>query len=233
MLAATAIAGLGVFGGVFGAWTRREGAPGRSTVSGAAARDYAQETDEALLARSAGGDRLAFDHLAGRHLERAYRIALRIVGSAAEAEDVAQEAMVRVWENAARFDPTRAKFSTWCYRIIVNLALSQRRRPTALVLDAALEVADPGDDAEALIARREAQAGVVAALDAMPERQRAALVLVYYEEMSAVDAAEVLDVSTRALEGLLRRGRQFIRERLASAAIPDMGASTEETGERT
>jgi RNA polymerase sigma-70 factor (ECF subfamily) len=206
-------------------------------VSGSAARDYAGESDEALLARSAAGDRVAFDHLAGRHLERAYRIALRIVGSTAEAEDVAQEAMVRVWENAARFDPTRAKFSTWCYRIIVNLALSQRRRPTTLVLDAALEVADPGEDAEARIAAREAQADVVAALDAMPERQRAALVLVYYEEMSAADAAEVLDISTRALEGLLRRGRQFIRERLArepaGSGAAGGPADEEQTGERS
>jgi RNA polymerase sigma-70 factor (ECF subfamily) len=224
MLATGAIAGLGAFGA---AWARRADTPmvsGRPAETG----DQAEESDETLLARSAGGDRTSFDRLAGRHLERAYRIALRIVGSTAEAEDVAQEAMVRVWENAARFDPTRAKFSTWCYRIIVNLALSQRRRPTALALDAALEVADPADDAETRIAAHEAQAGVIAALDAMPDRQRAALVLVYYEEMSAADAAEVLEISTRALEGLLRRGRQFIRERLESTER----GRTEETGER-
>src|SRR5262245_29255505 len=114
MLAASAIAGLGAFGA---AWTRvtpRQAAgerpAGRPVVSQGAAEAGAEEGDEALLARSAGGDRTAFDRLAGRHLDRAYRIALRIVGSAAEAEDVAQEAMVRVWENAARFDPTRAKF---------------------------------------------------------------------------------------------------------------------------
>ena len=231
MQAATAIAGLGAFDA---AWTRGVATPGTRHVSVVSARDDAEESDEALLARSAGGDRTAFDRLAGRHLERAYRIALRIVGSSAEAEDIAQEAMVRVWENAARFDPARARFSTWCYRIIVNLALSQRRRPATLVLDAARDVADPAADAEAGIAAREAQAGVVAALDAMPTRQRAALVLVYYEDMSAADAAEVLEISTRALEGLLRRGRHFIRERLESAGGEGAGGSLAgEKGERS
>lgn len=225
MVAAT-IAGVGAgFGAFGGARARGEAVRGQARVT--AGEAHAEESDEALLARSAGGDRLAFDALAGRHLERAYRIALRIVGSAAEAEDVAQEAMVRVWESAARFDPSRARFSTWCYRIIVNLAVSQQRRPATLALDAALEIADPADDAETRIATREAQAGLVAALDAMPARQRAALVLVYYEEMSAADAAEVLEISPRALEGLLRRGRQFIRERLAEA---DGGTGTVREG---
>ncbi len=220
MVAAT-IAGLGAFG-VARPWARREPARAQAPVSGPM---DAQESDEALLARSAGGDRQAFDVLAGRHLERTFRIALRIVGSAAEAQDVAQEAMVRVWENAAHFEPARARFSTWCYRIIVNLALSQQRRPATLALDVALDVADPADDAETRIATRETQASVAAALDAMPARQRAALVLVYYEEMSAADAAEVLEISTRALEGLLRRGRQFIREHLVST--DDRGGARE------
>ena len=74
------------------------------------------------------GDRAAFNELVGRHGERALRLALRVLGDAAEAEEVAQEAFLRAWQAAAGFDPARARFTTWLHRIVLNLAIDRTRR---------------------------------------------------------------------------------------------------------
>ena len=177
--------------------------------------DASDVADEELLARSAAGDRLAFDRLAARHLQRIYRIAYRLLGHAADAEEVTQDALVRVWQHADRFDPHRARFSTWCYRIVVNLALSLKRRPVPEPIEAAADLADSAADPETTAAARERRRALDAALAALPDRQRAALALVYDEELSGEEAAAILEIGPRALEGLLRRGRQSLREWLA------------------
>ncbi|SUE63055.1 sigma-70 family RNA polymerase sigma factor [Roseomonas gilardii] len=92
-------------------------------------RDRGTATDETLIAWAAAGDRLAFDHLCTRQLPLLYSAALRVTGRPAEAEEVAQEAMLRAWRDAGRFDPRKAKLSTWLYRIAVNLAIDRARRP--------------------------------------------------------------------------------------------------------
>lgn len=177
--------------------------------------DAPDAADEELLARSAAGDRLAFDRLAARHLARIYRIAYRLLGHAADAEEVTQEALVRVWQHADRFDRHRAKFSTWCYRIVVNLALTLKRRPAPEPIEAASELADTAADPEIAAEDRERRHALERALQNLPDRQRAALALVYDEELSGEEAAVILEISPRALEGLLRRGRQSLREWLA------------------
>ena len=174
-------------------------------------------SDPALMALAGGGDRAAFNLLVGRHGERALRVALRILGDAAEAEEVAQEAFLRAWQAAAGFDPARARFTTWLHRIVVNLAIDRTRRragaPSA-GLDAAAELADPRPWPDADAEAAEARAALAAALEALPARQRAAIALAYEQELSGADAAAALEVSERALEGLLRRARQFLRSRL-------------------
>ena len=174
-------------------------------------------SDPALMALAGGGDRAAFNLLVGRHGERALRVALRILGDAAEAEEVAQEAFLRAWQAAAGFDPARARFTTWLHRIVVNLAIDRTRRrggaaPVGLQAAAVLAAPRPWPDADAEAA--EARAALAAALEALPARQRAAIALAYEQELSGADAAAALEVSERALEGLLRRARQFLRSRL-------------------
>jgi RNA polymerase sigma-70 factor (ECF subfamily) len=174
-------------------------------------------SDAALMALAGRGDRAAFNLLVGRHGERALRIALRILGDAAEAEEVAQEAFLRAWQAAAGFDPARARFTTWLHRIVVNQAIDRTRRragaPSA-GLEAASALADPRPGPEADAEAAEARAALAAALGALPPRQRAAIALAYEQELSGAEAAAALDVSERALEGLLRRARQFLRSRL-------------------
>ncbi|ONG58277.1 hypothetical protein BKE38_03220 [Pseudoroseomonas deserti] len=184
------------------------------------ARDHAAATDEALIAWSAGGDRPAFNALAARHLPRLHALAQRITGSAAEAEEIAQEALLRAWQQAARFDPGRARFGTWLYRIAANLAIdAARRRPAAAMLavhDLADSLADPGLTPEDSLALRQQDAALQAALAALPERQRAALALAHDQGLSGAEAAAILDTSERAVEGLLHRARRFLAARLAA-----------------
>src|SRR3954452_24336785 len=110
--------------------------------------------DHDLMARAAKGDERAFRTLAQRHAGAALRLARRILGNEAAAEDVVQDALLRVWINAPRWRPAAA-FRTWLYRIIVNLCLNARRRAPDLPLDAAAEVADAAPAAEERLRLRE------------------------------------------------------------------------------
>lgn len=174
--------------------------------------------DAVLMRRAAEGDRAAFGLLVERHGERALRVALRVLGDAAEAEEVAQEAFLRAWQAAASFDPDRAQFTTWLHRITLNLAIDRTRRrgsaPAAAeaVLSA---LADPAPGPEAATAAAQERAALAAALAQLPARQRAAIALAYEEGLSGADAAAALDVSERALEGLLRRARLMLRRILS------------------
>lgn len=176
--------------------------------------------DDALLARVALGDQAAFRLLAERHVKRALAIAQRTLGNAADAEEVVQEAMLKVWTHAGEWHPRGARFSTWLYRVVVNLALDRVRRPRAAAGGEAMDhVADPapgpGDHAEGAEIRR----AINAALGEMPERQRMAVVLCYFEDLSCAEAARVMDVSVSTMESLLVRGRRSLRGKLTAAGL--------------
>jgi RNA polymerase sigma-70 factor, ECF subfamily len=171
------------------------------------------DSDEALMARVAKGDQGAFRLLARRHLPAMVGLARRILGNAAEAEDVAQEAMLRVWTHAPRWQPLAA-FKTWLTRVVVNLCLDRKRRAAWVDLEAAGEIVDPslaaGEQAEA----DERERLLAAAIANLPARQRMAIVLTYSEGMSNAQVADVLDTSVSAVETLLMRGKQNLRRAL-------------------
>ncbi|HYZ61176.1 MAG TPA: sigma-70 family RNA polymerase sigma factor [Acetobacteraceae bacterium] len=162
------------------------------------------------MARSAAGDRQAFDLLAGRYMLRLRRSALRVLGDPAAAEDAAQDTLLRAWMRAASYDPKQASVSTWLHRIAVNAAIDRVRatRPTIDVPETLLDPAIPADLAIAGQQRRQILAEAIASL---PDRQRQAITLTYEEGWSGQEAARALSVSTRALEGLLHRGRKLVR----------------------
>jgi RNA polymerase sigma-70 factor (ECF subfamily) len=172
--------------------------------------------DHSLMAEVADGNERAFRTLAGRHLDWALRLAGRLTGNAADAEDVVQEAMLRVWVNASRWRPD-AGFRTWFYRVVVNLALDWRRRKPFRPLSDAGDPVDPAPDPQAALSRGQTDKLVTAAIAELPERQRVAVVLTYHEELSNAEVAALLDVSVGAVEGLLVRARQALRERLVPA----------------
>jgi|SRR6187401_393496 RNA polymerase sigma-70 factor (ECF subfamily) len=166
--------------------------------------------DHDLMARAAKGDERAFRTLAERHAGAALRLARRILGNEAAAEDAVQDALLRVWINAPRWRP-EAAFRTWLYRIVVNLCLNAKRRTPDLSLDAAEQVADPGTAADEQLRLRERDRQLAGAIMALPERQRAALVLTYQEGLSNADVAQVLDTSVSGVETLLVRARRALR----------------------
>lgn len=174
------------------------------------ARDDAQ-----LMSRIATGDQRALQSLMQRHLGRTVRLATRVLGSTAAAEDVAQEAFIRVWKHAAQWeDPEEAgaKFSTWLYRIVLNLCIDEKRKRTFGNIDDVPEQMDATPGADARMAQQEQSARVHAALATLPERQRTAFVLCFYEDFSNREAADMLGISVKALESLLVRARKMLRD---------------------
>jgi RNA polymerase sigma-70 factor, ECF subfamily len=181
------------------------------------ARDYGRTPDAELLSWSAAGDRRAFDEIVSRHGLFALRVALRLIPDAPTAEDVVQEAMLRAWSQAKNFDPQRARFTTWLYRIVVNLCIDQRRRQRPEPMPENYEVADAAAGAHEMIEMSEEEATLIRALKDLPVRQRAAIALVYDEGLSGAEAARMLGLSAKAVERLLARGRAFLHTRLRPA----------------
>lgn len=170
--------------------------------------------DAELLARSASGDRRAFDTIVARYGPLALRLAARIAPDRHSAEDVAQEAMVRIWHRAADFDARRARFTTWLYRIVVNLCIDLRRRPRPVPLPDDFDTADPAAGADQALEHAERRAGLARAMKELTPGQRAALTLVYDEGLSGAEAAAALGVTAKAVERLLSRARAQLRARL-------------------
>jgi RNA polymerase sigma-70 factor (ECF subfamily) len=171
------------------------------------------DSDEALMARVARGDQPAFRALAGRHGPGMVGIARRILGNAADAEDVVQEAMLRVWTHAPRWQPLAA-FKTWLTRVVVNLCLDRKRRAPWVELEAAGEIADPSPGAAEQTEADERERFLQRAIEDLPDRQRAAIVLTYAEGLSNAQVADILDTSVSAVETLLVRGKQNLRRAL-------------------
>jgi RNA polymerase sigma-70 factor (ECF subfamily) len=172
------------------------------------------DSDEALMARVARGDEPAYRQLARRHLPVAVALARRILGNSADAEDVAQDALLRVWIHAPRWQPL-ALFRTWFRRVVVNLCLDRKRRVPWVDLEAAGELADPAADASEQFEHSERDRQVQSAIAELPARQRTAIVLTYGEGLSNAEVADALDTSVSAVETLLVRGKQNLRRALA------------------
>jgi len=148
--------------------------------------------------------------LTDRMLPRALSVATRVLGDRAEAEDVAQEAMLRLWRIAPDWQTGQAKVSTWLYRVTMNLCidLQRKRRGGTVALDDAPDPADHAPSAaEQLVAKARSDA-LQDALAQLPDRQRQAVVLRHLEELANPEIAEILGVSVEAVESLVARGKR-------------------------
>jgi len=172
-----------------------------------------EESDESLMLRIARGDERAFRLLAPRYAARAAGFARRVCGNSADAEEIVQEAFLRVWVNAPRWRP-EAAFRTWFYRIVFNLALNKKRRAPFAPLEAAGDPPDSAPRSDEVMVQRERDRRIASAIAELPARQRSAIALTYGDGLSNADAAAVLGTSVSALETLLVRARRALRTKL-------------------
>ncbi|WP_097080787.1 RNA polymerase sigma factor [Rhodobacter sp. JA431] len=172
-------------------------------------------SDEALLVLYGNGDGAAARALVARLGPVAFRVAFRMLGDRTEAEDLAQEAMLRLWKIASEWRTGEAKVSTWIYRVTTNLATDRLRRRRGVGLDEAPEVADGAASAlEGLIAHDRA-AALEMALAQLPARQRQAVVLRHLEGLSNPEIAEAMEIGVEAVESLTARGKRALAALLA------------------
>ncbi|MEO0391372.1 MAG: RNA polymerase sigma factor [Pseudomonadota bacterium] len=174
--------------------------------------DSPHRCNDDLLAAYARGEAAAARLLTARLTPRAYAQAWRVLGDAAEAEDVTQEAMLRLWRIAPKWQTGQAQVSTWLYRVVANLCtdrLRQRRR-TGPALDDVVEPADPAPGAEQRLQAQARHDALGAALQSLPDRQRIAVVLRHIEGLANPEIAEILGIGVEAVESLTARGKRAL-----------------------
>lgn len=176
------------------------------------------DPDEDLVRRVGQGDPAAAQTLVSRKLPRILSLAQRMLGDAVEAEDVAQETMLKAWRQAPKWTPGKARFDTWLHRVALNLCYDRLRRRREIPTDTPPDRPDEGPAPDRGLLAAETGVRVAAALKRLPDRQREAIVLCHYQELSNIDAAALMEISVEALESLLSRGRRALR-----LALSDIG----------
>lgn len=173
------------------------------------------QDDHELLALIQDGNGHAFALLVERHTERFYRLAYRYLQNKAAAEDVVQDAFLKLWENPALWQPERnSKFTTWFYRVVVNLCLDMRKKKKPAALDDDLPLIDDRTPADEMMMRAQEQKSLEREIDALPERQRQALNLCFDEGLSNQEAADIMGVNLKALQSLIMRAKTTLKERM-------------------
>ncbi len=172
-------------------------------------------TDEALLILYANGDHAAARSLTLRLTPRMLAYAARMLGDRAEAEDVAQETMLRLWRIAPDWRQGEAQVSTWAYRVAANLCTDRLRRRRGVGLDDAPEPLDDAPSALAGMIEGDRLRALDVALAQLPERQRQAVVLRHIEGMANPEIAVIMEIGVEAVESLTARGKRALAAALS------------------
>lgn len=183
--------------------------------------DFENDTDESLLALIQKGDQRAFAALVTRHVRKFHAAAYRMCGDAQESEDIVQEAFLKLWDKPQMWDSSRgAKFATWFYRIVTNLAIDKMRRKKAIPAGDVITIfADTRESQDTELYEKQRQEALENAIQSLPDRQKAALNLCFYEGLSNKEAADTLGVSVKALESLLVRAKAALKEELSKRGV--------------
>jgi RNA polymerase sigma-70 factor, ECF subfamily len=184
-------------------------------------------SDANLVAKVAAGDVVAFSALIDRHLPGILAVARRMLRDDMEAEDVAQDAMLRLWRSSNRLELGEYGARPWLRRVVSNLCIDRvRANRNMTVVDEVPDQPQAADQIHA-IERRESASRVDAALKELPERQRLALVLFHYEGASQVEIGKTMGISDEAVESLLSRARKSLKVSLAAEWRDLLTAPTE------
>jgi RNA polymerase sigma factor (sigma-70 family) len=171
---------------------------------------FAGVSDANVLLAFANGDALAARVLTARLLPRVLAQAMRMLANHAEAEDVAQDAMLRLWKQAPHWRTGEAEVTTWLYRVVANLCTDRLRKRATIGLD---QVAEPADGAPSVVAQLQTQARMRALSDALaqlPARQAQAVALRHLEGLSNPQIAQIMDIRVTAVESLTVRGKHAL-----------------------
>jgi len=194
------------------------------------------ETDEGLVGRIQKGDHQAFAVLVRRHTDKFFGLAWRLLGNDAEADDVVQDEFLKLWAQPDLFRADAgAKFTTWFYRVVSNMAMDRlrgRKRWTgAEILE---DMADSGKISDQGYEEKEMQKHIQQSIGGLPERQKLALTLCFYQDVSVQDAATIIGVGEKAVESLLMRAKAGLRNDLIRrGVISPPTNSPEDRHERT
>ncbi|RWX81092.1 RNA polymerase sigma factor [Neorhizobium lilium] len=172
-----------------------------------------EDPDGELVKGVAAGDPAAMRTMVARKLPRFLALANRMLADPAEAEDVVQETFLRIWKHAGGWRQGRARFDTWAHRVTINLCYDRLRKRRDVLMAEPPEQMDQAPLPDAGLTGREAESRRVdKALLGLAPRQREAIILVYYQDMSNQEAANVMQISVDALESLLARGRRALQK---------------------
>lgn len=176
-----------------------------------------EETNESLMQAIQDGSEQAFARLVDRCSNQALTYALRIVNYQREmAEDIVQKVFIKIWQHPDKFDATKAKFTTWLYRVVSNQALDEKRKRSFTSLPENYDQEDTAPNAEEKLEKDHRKDQMIQAIETLPEKQRIAVMLTYFDELSNAETAEVMNISVKALESLLVRGRKQLRNSVAN-----------------
>ncbi|MEM9399609.1 MAG: sigma-70 family RNA polymerase sigma factor [Verrucomicrobiota bacterium] len=172
-------------------------------------------SDEDLMEQICQQRHEAFTVLVRRHTDKYYSLAYRVLGDRGDAEDVVQEAFLRIWRKSGMWNRRKmTKFTTWFYRITLNLALDYKKKRKPILVDNLLEIPTENPDRIEILKNLEQQRQLEKAIRLLPERQQTALNLCFYEELSNKEAAMIMGISLKALQSLLMRGKSALKKEL-------------------
>ncbi len=197
--------------------------PDEAVLADRIASHYKLDENVQLMLRFQAGDSAAFDELVEKNIAAVHSLAFRFLGDATMVEDIAQEAFLRVFRNAKKYEP-RAKFTTWLYRIVANLCFNVSRankygKPISLDAvkedNASRDVPDTSQpDPKTQLGHAELGDRIARAISELPAQQRMAIILHQYEQNSYADIAETMNTTPAAVKSLLSRGRANLRDKL-------------------
>lgn len=181
-------------------------------------------TDDELMLAVCNGDQSAYQIIVGQHLKSISHYAYRMLGNKKDTEDITQETFLRLWMNAGKWQPGKAKLSTWLHRITHNLCVDYQRKHGRVQtwdnleneIDHRQELRVNPDEHEA---SQEQVGRLEQALINLPENQRSALMLCHYSGFSNKEAAAIMDVSVKALESAIARAKRTLRKTLSEPEI--------------
>lgn len=181
------------------------------------AEAWSERSDGDLLLHIQEGSHHAFAVLVRRHSRRFYSLAYRYLNSRELAEDMVQEAFLKLWERPGMWDSSRNNaFTTWFYRIIVNLCLDNIKKKKPLALSEDFQVVDVEKAQDQKMIEQQQNKVLEQEILNLPERQRTALNLCFYEELSNKEAAEIMGVNLKALQSLLMRAKENLRAKMGN-----------------